>query len=232
MNRITNLGIVIGLAALITGCGGGGNGLTNQPNARVQFANLMPGIASAKAKVGEDTIGDNILFETVSDNAITSNSSKDLTVGDTTFDNLATLEDQVYQVEHRYTAVGYGTSPRAILLIDHNKDEATNGTVGIRATHAAQGAPAVDVYLSAVGDSLPASPSFDALAVAATSSFSEVPVTGTNEYRIRIYADGNTTTAIVDKTVTIDPRERWSAIVYTDAGETSGFNVLMVQESI
>ncbi len=232
MNQLVKFGLAVGLASLVIGCGGSGNSLTNQPNARVQFANLMPGISSAKAKVGDDTLGDNILFGAVSENAITSNSSKDLTVGDTTFDNLATLEDQVYQVEHRYTAVGYGTSPRAILLIDHDKSRATNNTVGIRATHVAQGGPAVDVYLSAVGDSLPASPSFDALAAAATSSFSEVPVTGTNEYRIRVFADGDTATAIVDKTVTIDPRDRWSAIIYSDAGETSGFNILMVKESI
>ncbi len=232
MNRILNLGMAVGLAALVVGCGGSGSGLVNQPNARVQFANLMPGITSAKAKVGDDTISDDIPFGAVSDNAITNNQSKDLTVGDTTFDNLATLPNQVFQVEHRYTGVGYGTAPRAILLIDHNKSQAANGTVAIRATHVAQGAGAMDVYLSAVGDSLPASPSFDALAEAGTSSFSELPVTGTNEYRIRIYADDDTTTALVDKTVVIQSRERYSAILFADAGEASGYNIVLVKESI
>jgi hypothetical protein len=192
----------------------------------------MPGIASAKAQVGDDTISDNIPFETVSDSAITNNNEKDLTVGDSTFDNLATLADQVFQVEHRYTGVGYGTAPRTILLIDHNKDQSNLDTVAVRATHAAQGAGAVDIYLSAVGDSLPVAPSFNAFAEGTISDSTEVPVTGTNEYRIRVYADGDTTTALIDKTVIIQPRERWSAIVYADAGEASGFNILMVKESI
>lgn len=232
MNRILNLGMAVGLAALVVGCGGSGSGLINQPNARVQFANLMPGIANARAKVGDDVISDNIPFGSVSDNAITNNQSKDLTVGDTTFDNLASLTNQVFQVEHRYTGIGYGTAPRSILLIDHDKSRASIDTVAVRATHAAQGAGAVDVYLSAPGDSLPASPAFDGLAEAATSSFSELPVAGNNEYRIRVYADGDTGTALVDATVTIQPRDRYSVIVYADSNEPSGFKAILVKENI
>lgn len=232
MNRIMKLGVAVGLAALVVGCGGSGSGLLNQPNARVQFANLMPGIATARAKVGDDIISDNIPFGAVSDNAITNNQSKDLTVGDTTFDNLATLPDQVFQVEHRYTGVGYGTSPRSILVIDHDKSRASIDAVAFRATHAAQGGGAVDVYLSAPGDSLPASPAFDALAEAATSSFSELPVAVTNEYRIRVYADGDTATALVDEVVVVQPRDRYSVIVYSDSGKPSGFSMVLIKENI
>ncbi|MBC8064784.1 MAG: DUF4397 domain-containing protein [Chlorobia bacterium] len=232
MNRIATIGIVTGVAALLVGCGGSGNGLVNVPNPRVRFANVLPGIASAKAKVGSDEISANIPFGTVSTYAITPNGNKDLTVGDATFNNLATLANQLYETNKRYTGVGYGTAPRTILLLEENESQSGTNTISMRAVHAGQGGANVDVYLSAVGDPLPANPAFDGVAVGSTTSFSAAPVIGTNQYRVRVYADGNTSTVLVDQTLVIQPRDRVSVIVYTDAGQASGWNALLLKENI
>lgn len=231
MNRFTKFGLVAGIAAIAIGCGGSGSGLLNVPNPRVRFANVLPGITTAQAKVGDDTISSSIAFGSVSDYAITPNGNKDLTVGDSTFDNLATLPDELYETNKRYTGIGFGTAPRSILLFEENEDSATNDTVAIRAIHASQGAANLDVYISAPAAGLPASPAFDNIAAGTISSSSDVSSASGTSYRIRVYADGDTTTALVDETIVIATRDRVAVVVYSDAGETSGFNILVLQEN-
>ncbi len=232
MNRIASIGLAAIIGLGLIGCGGDGDGLINQPNPRVRLANLMPGINNAMARVGSDTISETIAFGTVSDFAITPNGNKDLTVGDSTFDNLATLSDQLFELNRRYTAVAYGTTPRTIILLEDDESGVSNDDVAIRAVHAAQGAANVDVYISAPGDPLPAAPAMNALAPGTASDYSITDVGGTNTYRIRVFADGDTTTALVDQTIAIDPGERVAVIVYADSGQASGFNALVFQESI
>ena len=230
MNRLVNLGLAA-VAALLVGCGGSGNGLINVPNPRVRFANVLPGIASAKSQVGQDTISADIPFGTVSDYAITPNGNKDLTVGDSTFSNLATLSNQLFETNKRYTGIGYGAAPRAILLLEENEDQAVNNTVAIRAINAFQGSPSLDVYVSAPADTLPASPAFDAVAATNITSSVEVSSASGTSYRIRIFADGNTSTALVDKNITINTRDRVALVVYADVGQTSGYNILVLKEN-
>lgn len=232
MTKLATFGLVAGIATLLVGCGGSGNGLVNIPNPRVRFANVLPGIANAKAKVGPDEISVNIPFGTVSDYAITPNGNKDLTVGDSTFNNLATLANQLFETNKRYTGIGYGTTPRTILLLEENESQSGNDTISLRTVHAAQGAVNVDVYLSAVADPLPANPAFDNLAAGSMTTFSSVAVIGTNQYRVRVYADGNTSAVLVDETLVIQPRDRVSVIVYADGGEPSGFNALLLKENL
>ena len=232
MNRFATIGLAAMIALGLLGCGGSGDGLTNTPNPRVRLANLMPGIPNAMARVGSDTISETIGFGTLSDFAITPNGDKDLTVGDSTFDNLATLADQLFENSERYTAIAYGTTPRAIILSEDDKSGVSTDNVAIRAVHAAQGANNVDVYLSAPGDPLPAAPAIDALGVGSSSDFSIVDVGATNTYRVRVFADGDTTTALVDQTIAVEPGDRVTVIVYADAGQGSGFNALVYQENI
>jgi hypothetical protein len=231
MNRIATMGLVAGIAALLVGCGGSGNGLINVPNPRVRFANVLPSIVSAKSQVGSDTISAAIPFGSASDYAITPNGNKDLTVGDSTFSNLATLSNQLFETNKRYTGIGYGTTPRAILLLEENESNSVNDTVAIRAINANQAAPSLDVYISAPADSLPAAPAFNAVAVAAITTSEEVSSASGTSYRIRVYADGDTTTALVDKNITITTRDRVALVVYADAGQASGYNILVLKEN-
>jgi hypothetical protein len=232
MNRLFKLGVIAGLFAVLYGCGGSGSGLINVPNPRVRFANLMPGIASAKAQVGADVISSDIPFGTVSDYAITPNGNKDLTVGDTTFSNLATLADQLYEENTRYTGIAYGSAVRTILRLTQDDSQTGNGTVGIRVVNAAEGAAAMDMYITGTGDPLPGTESFNAVTVGTASDYSLVPMIGTNQYRLRVFADGDTSTALVDQVLTIEERDRVTVIVYADPSQPSGFNALLIHESL
>lgn len=206
------------LAALgVLGCGGNGNSLINVPNPRVRFANLMPGIASAKAKVGSDTISSDIPFGTVSDYAITPNGTKDLTVGDSTFNNLSSLTNQLFETNKHYTGVGFGTATRGILLLEENESAASANTVAIRIAHASEGFSAMDVYITdaAAGNSLPASPSFASVATGTTTTYTNLAVgLGTTQVRIRVYAAGQTSTPVLDTNIPFDERQRATIAVY------------------
>src|SRR6478672_5237223 len=105
MTKISQIMVGCAAALALFGCGGTGNGILNVPNPRVRVANVMPGIASAKAKVGNDTISSNIAFGAVSDYTVTPNGNKDLSVGDSTFSNLATLSNQLFETQRRYTGI-------------------------------------------------------------------------------------------------------------------------------
>jgi|GEM_PF-5759088 len=234
--------LILGLAAAslaiaIVGCGGSGNGIVNVPNPRVRVANLMPNIPNAKSQVGSDTIGgaSGIDFGTVSDYAITNNGNKDLSVGDSTFNNLATLSNQLFETQKRYTGIAYGTAPRTILLLDEDKNSASGGSVSLQTINAAQGQGAFDVYVtdSTGSGTLPATPSFPNIGVGIISSFADVPAAGGPlSARIRVYATGQTTTALVDKTVLLDSQERAAIVVYADPSAGSGLNVIVLKENI
>ena len=235
--RFHSLWLVAAASFVLAGCGGSGNGLINVPNPRGRFANVFPGVSSAKVKVGDDIIGDSsgIGFGTVSEYIVTDNGNKDLTAGDSTFDNLATLPGELYETEKRYTGIGYGSSPRTILLLQDNKDQASSGTVSLRLANVAQSKGALDVYVtdSTAGDTLPGSPAFPNVGVGVVSDFSSVPAaSGPLSARIRVFAQGQVVNPLVDKTVVLDSRERAAILVYEDSGETSGVNALVVKENL
>lgn len=222
MVHLPKIGLAIGLAAVIAGCGGDGDGLTNTPNPRVRFANVMPGITSAKAQVGSDVISDNIPFGSVSDYAITPNGTKDLTVGDSTFNNLATLSDELFELDKRYTGIGFGTAPRTILLLTESEDQAPSDTVAIKFVHADQSLGNVDVYIYLDGASLPGAPSFANVPMGTiTASHVNLPVaTDPANVRVTVYPAGTTTTALYNG-VTVVPRRNRVAFVFYETGGSS-----------
>lgn len=218
---------------ILAGCGGTGNGLINVPNPRVRVANVMPGITTAKAKIGDDTISSSIPFGTVSDYTVTVNGNKDLSVGDSTFDNLATLSGELYETQRRYTGIAYGTSPRSIILLDEDKSNAPANSVAFQFVHAAQGAPNVDIYVNNPGDPLPASPAIANVAAATISDFTEFGITGSPaNVQIRVYVAGTTTNPIVDKNLAFEARTRHAVVIYPDSGQTSGFNAFTLKENV
>jgi hypothetical protein len=233
MNKISQVMVGCAAALALFGCGGKGNGIINVPNPRVRVANVMPGIATAKAKVGDDTISSSIAFGAVSDYTVTGNGNKDLSVGDSTFSNLATLPNQLFETQRRYTGIAYGSSTRAIILLDEDKSAGPSNAVAFQIVHAAQGASNVDVYLSAPGDPLPASPSFANVAAGSISDFSEFGISGSPaNVRIRVFAAGTTVNPIVDTNLAFEEKSRHAIVIYSDSGQTSGFNVLTLKENV
>jgi hypothetical protein len=222
MVQLSKIGLAACLAVMIAGCGGDGDAVTNTPNPRVRFANVMPGIASARAQVGPDVISSNIPFGTVSNYAITPNGTKDLTVGDSTFDNLATLADQLFELDRRYTGIGFGTGPRQILLLEENESVAPSDTVALKFVHADQTEGNVDVYVYLDGASLPAAPSFANMAPGTIApAHVDLPVNSDPaNVRITVYPAGSTTGALVNQVVSIPRRDR-VAIVFYDTGSNS-----------
>lgn len=231
MYNFAKVGLLAGIAALIVGCGGDGDGITNTPNPRVRFANVMPGIASAKAQVGPDIISSDIPFGTVSDYAITPNGTKDLTVGDSTFNNLATLSNQLFELDKRYTGIGFGTAPRTILLLNENEDIAPSDTVAVKFVHADQSLGNVDVYVYVDGTSLPASPTYTNVpAGSITVDHSDLPVTtDPANVRITVFATGTTTNALYNAVKVIPRRDRVALVFYETAG---GSEILVLKQNL
>lgn len=227
MNRLFVIGAASVMIAGLIGCGGSGNGITNTPNPRVRLANVMPGIASLQGQVGDDIITSGLAFGAVSDYRVTDNGNKDLTVGDSTLDNLASIDDTLFETEKRYTGIAWGeTGSRALIKFQHNKDATANATTGIRLINAAQGAGGVDVYISAPADPLPGSPAFTNVTEGSISDHSiVVAVPGNNNYRIRVYPTGTTTTAIVDETIVVEERARVAVVLYQT-------NVALVRDTL
>lgn len=227
--------VVMATAMCLTGCGGSGNGLINVPNPRVRFVNAFPNIPTAKVKVGDDTIGgaSGIAFGTASDYVVTDNGNKDLTAGDSTFSNLASLNDQLFETEKRYTGIGYGTAGnRTILLLTEDKDQAPSDSVSLQVVNV--GSAAVDVYVtdSAAGDTLPASPNFANTGVGVTTSFADLAApSGPFSARIRVFAVGQTSNALVDTTVVLDSRERAAIVPFADPAAGTGWRVLVLKEN-
>ena len=56
-----------------------------------------------------------------------------------------------------------------------------------------------------------------------------MPTIGTNQYRVRVYADGNTTVALLDKTIVVQPRDRYTMVIYTGA---AGLASLELKENL
>ena len=231
MVHLPKLGAAICLAALIAGCGGDGDGLTNTPNPRVRFANVMPGITSAKAQVGADVISSNIPFASVSDYAITPNGTKDLTVGDSTFSNLATLPDQLFELDKRYTGIGFGTAPRTILLLTESETQAPSDTVSVKFVHADQSLGNVDVYVYVDGNPLPGAPSFANVPMGSiTASHVDLPVTtDPANVRITVYAQGTTTNALFNGVVVVPRRDKVALVFYETA---SASDILVLKENL
>jgi hypothetical protein len=191
----------------------------------------MPGIASAKAQVGADVISSNIPFATASDYAITPNGTKDLTVGDSTFNNLATLADQLFELDKRYTGIAFGTAPRSILLLTENEDQAPSDTVAVKFVHADQSLGNVDVYVYLDGGALPGAPSFTNVPMGSiTASHVNLPVgTDPANVRITVFATGTTTNALFNGVQVIPRRDKVALVFYETA---SGSDILSLKENL
>ena len=234
MRRIFALLAAASATLLLTGCGGSGNGILNIPNPRVRFVNAFPDVATAKAQVGSDVVTSGVALGSVSDYIVTDNGNKNFTAGQSTFSDLATLANELYETQKRYTGIGWGQTTRAILLLEEDKSQATNNTISLRTVNVGEGLGAVDVYVqdSTGSGTLPVSPSFANVAEGATSTRADVSSPGAFSARVRVYAAGQTTTALLDNTVLLDSRERASLVVIKDPNATGGLRLLVLREDI
>lgn len=213
----------VSTALLIAGCGGSGTGLINVPNPRVRFTNGFEGLGTVNVRVGVDIVGVSIPFGTSSDTAIVRNGRRDVTVGTTTFEGVASVQQFLFETDKRYTAVGYGASGnRSILIVADDKTKSTNDTIALRAIHAAPKIGPVDIYVTTVasGDALPTNPTVPGVAVGTATDYLIVPTNGqsTLQLRIRIYKAGQTSGPLTDTQITPNTTERYTAIAYDKGG--------------
>lgn len=212
---ITLLAIALSLAAV--GCGGGAGGDISGIDPKTRFVNAFPGVTSAKAAMGSVVLGDDIAYGTSSDYGSTNNERKDLTAGESSFDDLATLADEVYSNNHRYTGVGFGTAGnRTIVRLDSNRDDAPSHKVSLRLFDAISGPGSVDVYftLASAGNNLPGSPSIAGVVRGTVSNYYnlEVGSESTVNVRVRVFAAGDRQTPLEDRTLNLVANYRGTAI--------------------
>lgn len=225
--------IFIALAGLaLAGCGGGGNGPLNIPNPRITFVNAFQGVATANFEVGNDTAS-GVAYGQASQPIITNHGTKDVSAGETTFNDLVTLTNQLFEQDKRYTVLGWGGSgARALALFENDKSQSPVNTISVRAINGSPAAGNVDIYVTdnASGGGLPGTPSIANVAAGTASAYVTVPDTGAITIRVRVFAAGNTTTALGDTTFALSDRTRISLVTFDQTLPPLG--VLKLQDNL
>ena len=217
------------------GCGGTSSlaGTIGLKQSRVRAVNAFSGVTAMSGQTGSDSVLTSnvpIAYGTAGSYIITKNESESVALfsGASSSNLLASLSNTLFRINKYYTIVGYGSSSnRQIAIVEDTHTEASSGTANVRFINAVSTVGAVDVYVSAVGASLPNSPSVSSLAVGqATSSpnylSQVVPLGGQTQIEIRVTPAGNRSSILLDITpVNLSEKDRWS-FVLDDPSESTG----------
>lgn len=214
------------LLSALAGCGGLANGLLNIPNPKVTPINAFDGVPLANFAVGSNMSPSSIAFGTAGNPIITTNGRKDINAGTTTLNDLATLPNQLFEQNVRYIALGYGgLGTRAISFFTVDKSKPSFGNIAFRIINGASTLGNLDVYVTdnAGLGTLPVSPTVANVPVGEASIYQNFPDGGgTITIRVRVYAAGDRTTPLLDKTYTIINQLRVSLVAYDADVATAG----------
>ncbi len=214
--------LAIALALATTGCGGKKGGDISGIDPKVRFVNAFPDASSIKAAVGGSVISDAIAYGTVSDYRSLNNDTTTLTAGVSGYDDLAISSSRVIANNHRYTGIGFGPDgSRKIVCLDNDRSDASDNRVSLRLFDALSTPSSVDVYFTRAtdGDTLPSTPSIAGVTRGTASGFFGLDIGSGNpvNVRIRVYAAGNRTSPLEDRTLSLDTRFR-GTVIAMDSG--------------
>jgi hypothetical protein len=216
------LTFAIALSLAATGCGGEKGGDISGIDPKVRFVNAFPDTGAVRAAVGGSVIGESIDYGTASDYRSLNNDTTSLTAGESSYDDLAISDSRVLANNHRYTGIGYGPAgSRRIVCLDNERSDASDNRVALRLFDALSTPSSVDVYFTRAsdGDSLPSSPSVAGVTRGTASSYFGLDIgSGTPvNVRIRVYAAGSRTSALEDRTLSLETRYR-GTVIALDSG--------------
>lgn len=220
-------------ASMLVGCGGSKGGDISGIDPKVRFVNAFIGVPTIRASVGSRDISDSILYGTTSDYESSNNDTLDLSAGVLSSNDLATLSNRVFANNHRYTGIGYGPSgDRRVACLDNNREDAPSNNISLRVFNALTAPTLVDVYItsSSAGDSLPGSPSLASVVRGTASNYYSLNVGSGSTFnvRVRVYAAGDRSTALEDRTVNVTSRYRGTVIAMDPGADV---NPLIVRDN-
>jgi len=194
-------------AAIVTGCstshsGSASNPITTPP-ANQALLRFIHGVADSRALDvyvnGSKVIGGLVYLKGTAYEVVDSGSAKIqwLPLGDTAYADI--VLDTTVEISPNHTFSFYAVGPKATISPLFTPDSNTapkNGDIKLRVVNVAPGAAgAVDVYITPLGDSLPATPTIAALPFK-TASLYQLETPG--DWEIRITAPDSTTVMVDD----------------------------------
>ena len=216
----------------LAACGGSSND-SHEPQLRA--VHLSPDAPAVDISVNGAVVLAGVEYRQASQFLSVETGSTDISVLVPALDNASALDATlVIEEDTKYTviaadAVANGLPLTAIVVVD-DIDAPAAGQADITVIHGAPSAPNVDVYVTAPGDELPASPLLSDIPFNTTSD--EIGVAA-GDYRVRITPAGSTTVVYDSGTLTLVDGVEYIAIAADDIDSESlvGLTILTDLES-
>jgi uncharacterized protein DUF4397 len=206
---------VAGLGVAAAGCKSNNNGTTAPSNlAQVRFFHAAPTVPTQiDAYVNDSLVVSDVHYGhgTTYLGVPPGTDTIKITHIQATTSLLTTTES--VSAAHTYTFFDVGDSTVSALLAADSNTSAGAGTIKLRVIHAAPSKPSVDLYLSAAGAPLPATPTVAGIPFPHISRYF---VLGAGSYEVRVTAAGSRT-VVADETLTNLASGAVRTIVVVDA---------------
>jgi hypothetical protein len=203
-------------ALILTGCGSSDGGSSN---ANMRFFNAIVGGTPVNVSVGSNPAASGLGFEGLTTYVQVDSGTQQINVMTPGGISPIIAQTTFTDGDAHYTYLMYGTaSAPAAQLIPDAVTLPGSGQFMLRATNAAFGSPAFDVYVTTPGASLDsASPNIGNIAVNTTSAFATLP-SGALQLRLTL---NNSKQVIYDTgTVTFSERSAYYMVAYTKGSST------------
>jgi len=227
MKKRTLLGLMAGLpvSGVLTACGGNNSG-----SAQVRLVNASPGYSALDLYIDDNLKVSNVAYGAASGYVSVDNGSFDTALSVNGSSTQLITTSRTYDTDTTYSIVAYGwNGSLKSVIVTENQDDATDGSMFFRVLNTSTDAGSVDVYLTAESDDLDS-----ATAVASdvgggkSTSFGTVD-SGT--YRLRITAQGDTSTVLLDvSNVTVSSKGVYTLVVTPTIGGVLVNALLMKQK--
>ncbi len=232
MKYLRSIMALLVTSLVLIGCGGSDN---DSHDPQLRAVHLSPDAPAVDISVNESTPLTGVEYRQASGFLSVDSGNTDISVlvpalgGASALDATLNLEDDM-----KYTVIAANTVanglPLTPLLVIDDIDAPADGNAAITVIHGSPAAPSVDVYVTAPGAALPASPLLSDIPFQTVSDELEVPA---GDYQVRITPAGSTAVVYDSGTLTLVDGVEYIAIAADDidSGSLVGLLILTDLES-
>lgn len=199
------LGAVCAFTAL--GCGGSAETIVgSESNPRVRALNLVTNVTPVDITVSGDTISENSTFGVFSEYEIFTNGNREVRALDSDTNGQLATRTSLFELSNYYTVVVYPDGEGTTIAQLSDDRSVDDDRAQVRVIHLANGAPNVDVYITAPGaDISDSAPTLSNVAFGTISGgLTDYQELTPGQYQIRVTQTGTTNViAGLDSTITL-----------------------------
>ena len=227
--KLKLLSLLLAASALTAACGDNNNNNGPSGQSRVRVVHASPDAPAVDVLVDGASALSNVPYLGASDYLELSDGAHNVKVNATGTSTtvIDTDVDLADGTDYTVIAAGLLADIQPIVLTDDNSTPSA-GTARVRAVHAAPGAPAVDVYVTAPGaDIASASPVLSNVAFGDVADYLEIPA---GDYQVRVTPAGTKTVVIDSGALTLASGQVRTAIAVDSPGGGGPFNLLLLDD--